>query len=294
MWSEWLLHRRHGGDPAHEPVVRDAVRVIRDRVLAGAELRPGMTLLDVGTGDGLIAFGAFDRVGLPFTAILADISVPLLRHAERLAISLGLRDHCNFLEASAESLVGVANSSMDVVTSRAVLAYVRDRPSSVRRFFEVLRPGGRVSIAEPINQDEAVQLTALTNLLPSSAATPLGEWTALLQRCRSLQMPSTLEAIGLNPLTSFTERTLVQLFQNAGFASIHMELHIDIRKPRPMAWGTFIDIAPLPGVPTLREIFAAHLSPAEQALFEAGLRPVIESGDYTARDAIAYLTAQKP
>jgi hypothetical protein len=107
-------------------------------------------------------------------------------------------------------------------------------------------------------------------------------------------MPSTLRAIAANPLTNFTDRSLVQLFESAGFVSIHMELHIDIRKAQPMPWPVFIDIAPLPGTPTLREIFASHLSQAEQSLFEAGLRPLIESGNYTSRDAIAYLTARKP
>ncbi len=275
-------------------MVRAAIQAIRDRVLAGAELRPGMTLLDVGAGDGLIAFGAFERVGLPLKAILADVSRPLLLHAERLALSLGLRDHCAFLETAAEALAGVPDSSIDAVVTRAVLAYVADRAAAARRFFEVLRPGGRVSIAEPINQDAAVQLTALTEMLPGRPATPLTEWTALLQRCRSLQMPSTRAGIGANPLTNFTERSLVQLFESAGFAEIHMELHIDIRKARPMPWGAFIDIAPLPGTPTLREIFAGHLSEAERSCFEAGLRRVIESGDYSSRDSIAYLTARKP
>ena len=35
----------------------------RDEILDKAQLKPGETLLDVGAGDGLVAFGALDRLG---------------------------------------------------------------------------------------------------------------------------------------------------------------------------------------------------------------------------------------
>ena len=83
------------------------------------------------------------------------------------------------------------------------------------------------------------------------------------------------------------------LFQKAGFTEIHLELHIDIRKAAPVPWDTFIDTAPRPDAPTLREIFASRLSDGEQRQFEEYLRPMVESGRHTERDAIAYLTAVK-
>jgi len=60
VWSEWLLRHRHGSDPNHEQVIRGMVEQIRDRVLDGASLSAGMVLVDVGAGDGLITFGAFE------------------------------------------------------------------------------------------------------------------------------------------------------------------------------------------------------------------------------------------
>lgn len=294
LWSDWVLRRRHGGDAGHEPRVRACLDEVCDRVLDGARLAPGMLLVDVGTGDGLVAFGALERAGQSLSVVLADISLPLLAHTEAHASRLGLRERCAFLHTSAEALAGVAEGSVDVVTTRAVLAYVRDKALAIARFFEVLKRGGRVSIAEPIVQDDALQLAALTTSLLSRPADATTEWACLMQRCRALQMPSTPEAIRGNPLTNFTERDLVRLFQRAGFVEIHMELHIDARKAEAMAWNTFIDIAPMPGTPTLREVLADHLSEAERKLFEAGLRPVIESGDHTSQQAIAYLTARKP
>jgi len=83
-------------------------------------------------------------------------------------------------------------------------------------------------------------------------------------------------------------------FEQAGFPEIHVELHIDLRKAAAVRWDTYIDIAPRPGAPTLRQVMASQLSKPEQRQFEEGLRPLVESGRNTERDAIAYLTAVKP
>src|SRR5271169_2898154 len=98
VWSEWLLHRRHADDPTYGEVVRDVVTGFADRVLDGAKLAPGMTLADIGTGEGLVAFRAIERIGASLKVLLTDISAPLLRHAETRAAQLGVRSQCTFLE----------------------------------------------------------------------------------------------------------------------------------------------------------------------------------------------------
>ena len=143
------------------------VQRIRDRVLDGAEMSAGMVLVDVGTGDGLIALGAFERVGPSLKAVFTDVSAPLLKRAEEFAVERRVRDHCVFLQTSAERLDGVADESADALTTRAVIAYVADKAAAARQFHRVLKPGGRISIGEPIFQDNAMQLTALTQLLLS-------------------------------------------------------------------------------------------------------------------------------
>src|SRR6266516_6822319 len=63
-WHRWLLDGRFGGDADHR--LRDLTEFfypIRDALLRKAPLREDDTLLDVGTGDGLIAFGADDQFG---------------------------------------------------------------------------------------------------------------------------------------------------------------------------------------------------------------------------------------
>ena len=62
-WAAWLLHRRDGDDAEQRQKTLEHLLPIRQHVLDSARIAPGDAVLDVGAGDGLIAFGALDRVG---------------------------------------------------------------------------------------------------------------------------------------------------------------------------------------------------------------------------------------
>ena len=85
-WHRWLLDRRFGGDAAfRERELTGFLYPIRDTVLDKARLRSDDTLLDVGTGDGMIAFGALERLGPAGRVIFSDISADLLDHCRAAA-----------------------------------------------------------------------------------------------------------------------------------------------------------------------------------------------------------------
>ena len=94
QWTQWLLARRHGGDPAAlERQLHDIYR-FRDRVLGNAAIREGDVVLDVGTGTGLIGFGALDLVGATGRVIFSDISKDLLEECGRTAKDIGVLSRC--------------------------------------------------------------------------------------------------------------------------------------------------------------------------------------------------------
>ncbi len=95
QWAQWLLQRRHGGDPEQLRAYLNVLYPVRDRVLDNAKVSPGHTVLDVGTGDGLIAFGAVGRVGEQGTVLFSDISRDLLDHCRALAGRMGVLDRCD-------------------------------------------------------------------------------------------------------------------------------------------------------------------------------------------------------
>lgn len=293
VWSEWLLHHRHADDPEYGRVVKEAVAGYVDRVLDGAQIDTGMTLLDVGAGEGLVAFRAIDRVGPSIRVILTDISAPMLRHAEAAAVERGVRGLCTFLECGAESLRGVDDSSVDVVTTRAVLAYVCDKRAAFGEFYRVLKPGGRISLTEPILQDEAFYARALRKRV-QDPANRADHFLTLLHRWKAAQFPDTEEACAKSPIANFSERDLVAMACAAGFVETRLQLHIDATPSPIKSWEVFLGTSPHPLAPTLNQIFEAQFSVEERRLFEKVVRPNIESGNNVTIERTAYLQARKP
>jgi arsenite methyltransferase len=294
MWSDWLLHTRHGGDLEQQRVLHAEVKKYADRVLDGARLAPGMTLADIGTGDGLIAFSAIDRVGPSLSVILTDISAPLLRHSEALAVQRGVRHQCAFIECSAEVLGGIADASVDAVTTRAVLAYVPDKIAAMREFHRILKPGGRLSIAEPVNRDDAFEVSALKRMVDALPAESGNDFFHLLHRWKAAQYPDTEEKISANPFTNYSERDLVRFALDTRFAEIHMEFHIDVRPSAVTCWEVYLDTSPHPGAPTLGAILSEQFTAEERLFLERVFRPQIDGGRLVAAERVAYLTATKP
>jgi ubiquinone/menaquinone biosynthesis C-methylase UbiE len=296
LWSAWLLHGRDAGDPAYAASVRVATEGYADKALDGARLAAGMTLVDVGTGDGLVAFRAIDRLGPSLRVLLTDISAPMLHHTEALAVRRKVEGQCRFLRCSAERLDGVDDSSVDAVVTRAVLAYVGDKSAALREFHRVLEPGGRLSIAEPVFQDEAFFARALRDGLRMRQADPAqlpDRFLPLLHRWKAAQFPDTEALIATSAIASHGERDLLRLVQAAGFEEIHLELHIDVVRSSVRSWEVFLGISPHPLAPSLRAILAERFSPEERELFEAVVRPSVESQHALMTDRMVYIRAEK-
>ena len=292
-WYEWLTHSRHAGDAVERRLVLGETERYVDKVLAAAQLMPGMTLADIGSGEGLVAFKAIDNTGPALRVILTDISAPLLEHARQLTIKKGGSGQCTFLECNAENLHGIPDASVDVVTTRAVLAYVADKKAALREFHRILKPGGRISLAEPIMMDEARATCALKMAVDAEDLKDTDPFLVLMHRWKAAQFPDTFEKLTSCPMTNFSERDLVRFAQDNGFADIHMELHIDVRPCQVSSWELFVASAPHPLAPTLELILSNHFTNAERSQFERILRPLIEAGGLSVDDRVAYLTATR-
>ncbi len=294
IWSDWLLHRRHGNNDEQAGHLQIKINQFADRVLDNAKLATGMTLADIGTGDGLIAFRAIDRIGPSLKVILTDISSAILHHTEDLANQRQYQHQCRFVHCTAENLGAIADASVDVVITRSVLAYVPDKKAAFNEFYRILKPGGRLSLGEPVYRDDAFKLVALKTWIDNHPDHPDTRLLRLAHRWKSAQLPATLEAIRANPLTNYSERDLFVMIGECRFGDVHVELHLDSATQHAMEWHVFIQSAPHPQAPTLKEILETRFSEEDRLFFEQAMRPAIELTGQGSMERMVYITARKP
>jgi arsenite methyltransferase len=283
-WARWLLEQRHGGDP--EVLEQQLARLadVRRRVLENADVHDGDVVLDVGAGNGLIGFGALELVGEGGRVIFGDVSEDLLDECRRIADELGVADRCELLRASADDLP-LPHASVDVVTTRSVLIYLMDKGPALAEFHRVLKPGGRLSIFEPIN-------------VFGNEERRDRYWGLDVTRVRHLadKARSQWKQPAEHPLLNFDERDLLRLTEEAGFDEIRMDYRAEIKQEPHFAssFEMLMRFSGNPLDPTLEEELRATLDDHERAEFEAHLREELERTELVpTRFATVYLSAVK-
>jgi ubiquinone/menaquinone biosynthesis C-methylase UbiE len=288
-WAAWILERRFGGDTQQAERALQELGRVRERVLGGADIKEGDVVLDVGAGDGLIAFGALPLVAESGKVILADVSQDLLDVSRGLASELDEGDRCEFVLARAEDLTPLADESVDVVTTRSVVIYVKEKQRAFDEFHRVLKPGGHLSIFEPINSFSSPEPEG------RFCGFDVGPVAELAEKVKSAERRIADDAT----LVDFDERNLMTFAERAGFRIVELAYEARVEhdaRPRWLAdvsWDTFLRIAPNPLAPTFGELVDRALTPEEAERFFGHLRPLYEGGKGTSRNAVAYLRAEK-
>ncbi len=288
VWSRWLLHERFGESEEAFRRGMDFLGPVRDRVLDGAQIAAGDTVLDVGCGDGLLAFGALDRTAPTGRVIFSDVSDELLARCRDLAARSGQSTRCDFVSAALPDLPGVADQVADAVVMRSVLIYVTDKQTAVHHLRRVLKPGGRLSLFEPINTFEFPEPAGWLWGFDVCGLEHLAERVLAVER----QYQSDDEC----PMLGFDERDLLAWVDQAGFDDIRLAYEARISHTHPSAGlslTAFLQAAPNPLVPTREHVLEEALEPTDRDRLGQAMAEQLSAGSGRTREAMVFLTASR-
>lgn len=159
-------------------------------------IRPGEVVLDIGSGSGTDLLIAALHTGPDGRAIGLDMTEAMRRKALANARVMGL-ENVELVDGNAEQ-IPLPDESVDVVTSNGVINLVPDKSAAVEEIYRVLRPGGRVQIADIVVRD-----------VPSD-------------ECRSNPQLWAECIVGATTAASY-----IDTFRTAGFVDIEQISHLD-------------------------------------------------------------------
>jgi 2-polyprenyl-3-methyl-5-hydroxy-6-metoxy-1,4-benzoquinol methylase len=190
-----------------------------------AELKPGETVLDLGSGGGIDVLLSAKRVGPTGKAYGLDMTDEMLALARENQRKAGV-ENVEFLKGEIEN-IPLPENSVDVIISNCVINLSADKDRVLREAFRVLKPGGRFAVSDIVVRGEVpAEIRRSVELWVGCMAGALeeGEYLAKLMR-------AGFEVVSIDPTRIYRVEDARESLSSAG---------IDVEAIAPLVDGKFM------------------------------------------------------
>ena len=186
-----------------------------------ADLRPGETVLDLGSGGGIDVLLSAKRVGPTGKAYGLDMTDEMLALARDNQRKSGV-ENVEFLRGEIEN-VPLPDGSVDVIISNCVINLSADKDRVFAEAFRVLKPGGRLAVSDVVVRGEVpAAIRKSVELWIGCVAGALGE-----HEYREKLAKAGFEAIDVEPTRIYRVEDAGELLAGAGFDTDAIAAEVD-------------------------------------------------------------------
>jgi arsenite methyltransferase len=177
-----------------------------------AQLLPGETVLDLGSGGGIDVLLSAHRVGPTGKAYGLDMTDEMLKLARENQKTSGLTN-VEFLRGEIEN-IPLPSETVDVIISNCVINLSADKPRVINEAYRVLNPGGRFAVSDVVLRGD----------LPEPVLKSIGLWTGCVSGAlheneyRRLLSAAGFSDVSIEPTREYTREDVQALLDSAGLA----------------------------------------------------------------------------
>lgn len=281
-WSKWLLKSRfeYMTEEQKEQTLR-WLATVRNAVLGNADIQPEDTVIDLGTGTGLLALGALERINEFGKVIFSDKFEDCLLTCKELIKDFNFDKPYEFLLSDCCD-IKMPKNSVDKALMRSVLVHVLDKKQALAGIYRILRPQGIFSAFEPVIRSN----TKCWELVNEHDLSDYNDF----KNAEEEFMSSVND-----PLTNFDEDTIAKDLDEVGFSDGILDKQVVESKyiVEPGMVQSWVSIPPSPGAKTTREKFLMYFEEPKVNRYISELQQILENKVVTIKSNVLYIKAIK-
>ena len=250
-WTAWLKKTRFAGQtPEMIEQTTRWLEAVRDVILVYAEINPYDTVLDIGTGTGLLAFKALEMQDCKGRVIFSDKFKDCLDDCKRVLDETGITSGYEMLLCPCEH-IALPDNTVNKALMRSVLVHIPNKQPAINEIYRVLKPGGKFCAFEPVIRSN----TRYWELLHPSFITKYEDF----KRAENEMMENPLDS-----LCNFDDSTLRMNLEIAGFSIPEVKVQ-EVKSSYVVKEGMvqeWFNNPPSPGQPTTKERYLKYFDEA--------------------------------